>query len=324
MHNKKLIPGLISAAFVLAACGGAEPEAPAAATPEPATSSMASKPADLRTLLASDSRAEEDRARDATRKPADVVSFLGIESGMRVVDIFAAGGYYTEVLSLAVGPGGHVVAQNPQFILEFRDGANETAISARLAGNRLPNVSRANGNFDAVPTSDGLYDAALTALNFHDIYNGQGAEAAVASLQAVHALLKPGGVFGVIDHTGVADANNAELHRIDPSKVRETAEAAEEAQRKAEAAASANREFMEQNQNAENESRDRFEEEIAGWLEEQEAYESSDLQQQILANQKAHLERIKERAQSAREAAKHHDQSLIDELANRLREDESL
>ena len=76
-------------------------------------------------------------------------------------------------------------------------------------------------------------------------------------------------------------------------------------------------------QNAENESRDRFEDEIAGWLDAQEAYESSDLQQQILANQKAHLERIKERAQSAREAAKQHDQTLIDELANRLREDES-
>jgi CRP-like cAMP-binding protein len=106
-------------------------------------------------------------------------------------------------------------------------------------------------------------------------------------------------------------------------EARETAEAAEEAQRKAEAAASANREFMEQNQNEENESRDRFEDEIAGWLEEQEAYESSDLQQQILANQKAHLERIKDRAQSAREAAKHHDQTLIEELANRFREDES-
>ena len=76
-------------------------------------------------------------------------------------------------------------------------------------------------------------------------------------------------------------------------------------------------------QNAENESRDRFEDEIAGWLDAQEAYESSDLQQQILANQKAHLERIKERAQSAREAAKQHDQTLIDELANRLREDAS-
>ena len=107
-------------------------------------------------------------------------------------------------------------------------------------------------------------------------------------------------------------------------EARDTAEAAEEAQRKAQAASDANREFMEQNQNEESESRDRFEDEIASWLHEQEAYESSELQQQILANQKSHLERIKQRAQSAREAAKLHDQSLIDELANHLREDESL
>jgi hypothetical protein len=107
------------------------------------------------------------------------------------------------------------------------------------------------------------------------------------------------------------------------SAARETAAAAEEAQRKVQAAADANREFMEQNQTEETESRGRFEDEIAGWLEEQEAFETSELQQQILANQKAHLERIKQRAQSAREAAKVHDQSLIDELANRLREDES-
>lgn len=106
-------------------------------------------------------------------------------------------------------------------------------------------------------------------------------------------------------------------------EARETAAAAEEAQRKAQAAADANREFMEQNRNEESESRDRFEEEIAAWLEEQETHETSEMQQQILANQRAHLERIKLRAQSAREAAKLHDQSLIDELANRLREDES-
>ncbi|MFT4560648.1 MAG: CRP-like cAMP-binding protein [Gammaproteobacteria bacterium] len=106
-------------------------------------------------------------------------------------------------------------------------------------------------------------------------------------------------------------------------EARETAAAAEEAQRKVQAAADANREFIQQNQSEETESRDRFEDEIASWLTEQEAYESSDLQQQILANQKAHLERIKERAQSARSAAKQHDQSLIEELASRLQEDEA-
>ncbi len=235
MTIKLLITVLISTLFTLVACGGAEPEAPAAAEPmtEPAAEPMAepaaepmAEPADLRTMLASDSRSEADRARDAGRKPADVVEFLGIESGMRVIDIIAAGGYYTEVMSLAVGADGMVVAQNPQIILEMRDGANEKAISARLAGNRLPNVSRANVGFDAVSTADGQFDAAITALNFHDLYNGRSPEAALAALQAIFGLLKPGGVFGIIDHAGVADADNAALHRIEPSIAAETAAAA--------------------------------------------------------------------------------------------------
>ncbi len=124
---------------------------------------------------------------------------------------------------------------------------------------------------------------------------------------------------GVEAETLAMDIANLEA---EAKEARQTAEAAELAQRKVQAAADANREFIEQNQNEEKESRDRFEDEIAGWLEEQEAHESSELQQRILANQKAHLERIKDRAQAAREAAKHHDQTLIDELANHLSEDE--
>jgi len=227
MTSKPLIPLFLAALFTLAACGG-EAEAPATAEPmtQPAAEPTTAAPADLRTLLSSDSRAEEDRARDAGRKPADVVEFLGIGAGMSVIDVIAAGGYYTEVLSLAVGSDGRVIAQNPPAVLEFRDGANEKAISARLAGNRLPNVSRVNGGFDAISTAGGQFDAALTALNFHDLYNGRSPEDALASLQAIHGLLKPGGVFGIIDHVGVADADNAALHRIEVSKVVETAEAA--------------------------------------------------------------------------------------------------
>ena len=58
------------------------------------------------------------------------------------------------------------------------------------------------------------------------MYNGRGPDVALASLHAISALLKPGGVFGIIDHTGVAEADNAALHRIERAKAIETAEAA--------------------------------------------------------------------------------------------------
>lgn len=63
-----------------------------------------------------------------------------------------------------------------------------------------------------------------------------------------------------------------------------------------------------------------LEDELNDWLREQEEAENSDVQQSILANQRAHIERIKKRAHQAREAAKAHDQALINELADKLKQ----
>ncbi len=213
---------MLTAAFALslAACEKEAPvtEAPAVVQPAPAP--------DLRSLLAGPGRSDADKALDAGRKPVEVIEFLGIEPGMRVIDIIAAGGWYTEVLSFAVGPTGQVVSQNPDVVLQMREGVNEIAITARLADNRLPNVTRMNKNFDAIVASDGPFDAGITSLNFHDIYNGNGADAAVTALKTIASILKPGAAFGVIDHVGIAGADNAALHRIEIEKAIETAQAA--------------------------------------------------------------------------------------------------
>jgi predicted methyltransferase len=182
--------------------------------------------ADLGSLLSNESRAAEDRARDADRKPAEVVAFLGIGSGMTVVDLIAAGGYYTEVLSYAVGPEGKVYAQNNAFSLQIREGANDAAMTARLAGDRLPNVVRLDREIADLGLAPGSIDAAVTALNFHDIHNGRGQDAAAAFLAAVHTLLRPGGVLGLIDHAGNAGTDLAALHRMEEKDARALASAA--------------------------------------------------------------------------------------------------
>ena len=161
-------------------------------------------------------RSEEDRARDAGRKPAEVLAWLGIGPGMSVMDLVASGGWYTEVLSVAVGPEGVVYAQNPPMIFEFRDGFYDKTLSARLADGRLANVVRLDRDLDDSGLQPGALDAAITALNFHDIVNKPGgAEAGAGFLAAVKALLKPGGVLGVIDHVGDPDKDHVELHRLD-------------------------------------------------------------------------------------------------------------
>lgn len=173
--------------------------------------------------IASADRSEEDQARDLQRKPQEVLAFLGVESGDTVLDVWAASGWYTEVLSVAVGPDGHVISQNPPQVLQFRDGSNDKALTARIADGRLANVERHDGALVDSSIEAGSVDFVMTALNFHDMYNQQGPDSALAILKTIHAALKPGGVLGLIDHVGGADADNNSIHRIDPVLARKTA-----------------------------------------------------------------------------------------------------
>jgi len=213
----------LATALALTACGGsAEPDAVETAVP-PAEEATAPN---LATVPASEFRSEADRARDAGRKPAEVIAVLGIEPGMNVLDVMAGGGWYTEVLSLAVGPDGHVTSHNTAFALQIRDGVNEKALVERIADGRLPNVTRLNKEVAELVPEDGPFDAAITALNLHDIYNRGGEEAAVGAMRGFYSILKPGGIFGLIDHQGLEGQDNAELHRMLKTDAIRVAEAA--------------------------------------------------------------------------------------------------
>ena len=171
----------------------------------------------MRTALASPNRPQEDKDRDAARKPIETVQFIGIKTGQSVVEVIAFGGWFTEVLSAAVGPTGKVYAQNPDFFVQ-RQGFVE---AEKKRNDRLGNVMAVHGEISSANIA-GQADAAITALNMHDIYNGPGGEAAAVALaKGVYDALKPGGVFGVIDHVGIAGQNNASFHRIQVSQAKD-------------------------------------------------------------------------------------------------------
>jgi predicted methyltransferase len=230
MRYSKLTAAFVASAIILAACSPAEQEAPAVAEPEVAAPAAMAAESTMdqnigTALAAAATRSEEDAARDAGRKPAEVLEFLGVEPGMDVIDLMAAGGWYSEVLSIAVGDTGSVAAQNSPLILSFRDGAYGVALSERI-GDRLANVTRVDSSWAELGASGAQYDFALSALNLHDAYYLESPEAAAEMLTAVYTVLKPGGVFGVIDHAGSPDSPNNELHRIDKAIVVELATAA--------------------------------------------------------------------------------------------------
>jgi predicted methyltransferase len=181
---------------------------------------------DVAAALASADRPAADEARDADRKPAELMQFFGVEPGMTAADILALGGYVTEVLSVAVGPNGKVYAQNPPVALQLRDGVYAKEITERLANDRLKNVVRVDADLPAsAQIPPGSVDVAITAMNYHDVRNRDPA-LGVAFLKSIHTILKPGGVLGVTDHAGNVGANNAELHRIPEQLFLEDARAA--------------------------------------------------------------------------------------------------
>ena len=157
----------------------------------------------LERAMANPDRPAEDKERDASRKAPAVLDFMGVEPGMTVLDINASAGWYTEVLSYAVGANGKVYMQN-------RPGGRSAEAAATRAA-RLNNVDAWDGDVSAIPA--GTVDFALTALNFHDFHNSNPA-AAQELLSATMATLKQGGILGIIDHEGTPGADNQSLHRI--------------------------------------------------------------------------------------------------------------
>ncbi len=169
----------------------------------------------MKTALASPARPQADKDRDAARKPIETVQFLGIKTGQSVIDVISFGGWFTEVLSSAVGPKGKVYGQNPEFFTS-REGF---AAAEKAKDDRLGNVTAVHGELAAAGIKNA--DAAVTALNLHDIYNMGGEAGAVAFAKGVFDALKPGGVFGVIDHAGIAGQDNKAFHRIQIENARD-------------------------------------------------------------------------------------------------------
>ena len=171
--------------------------------------------------VANMARPQADRDRDAARKPDQVLEFFGIAPGMQVLDIFAGGGYYSEILSYVVGSQGKVTLYNNG----GWDGFVGTGVSERLENNRLANVESVVAEANSTDFAANSFDAALFVLGFHDLYyasEGWPAIDADGFLADLFASMKPGAVVGIVDHAatlGVSLAVADSLHRIDPGMI---------------------------------------------------------------------------------------------------------
>lgn len=177
----------------------------------------AAPPANVAAAVADSSRPAADKARDAARKPAEILEFAGVKSGDKVVELLPGGGYFTRVLSAAVGPTGKVYAAVP---------AND--VEKTKAALQKGNVEVVTLDAKDFKTPEPV-DVMFTAQNYHDFHLKQLALDVPAVNKTLYNTIKPGGTLLVIDHAAVAGAPIEvadTLHRIDPAIARREIEAA--------------------------------------------------------------------------------------------------
>jgi Na+/H+ antiporter NhaD/arsenite permease-like protein/predicted methyltransferase len=182
-------------------------------------------PPSVRTVIEAPDRSAEDKALDAGRKPGALLAFCDVRQGARAAELAAAGGYTAELLARAVGPTGKVWGQNsPKLLADFA----EKPWSARLAKPENANVVRVDRELDdpLPPDATGL-DVVVLNLFYHDTVWLKIDRAKMN--RRVHAALRPGGAYCVLDHSaraGAGTSDAATLHRIEQKTVEDEVGAA--------------------------------------------------------------------------------------------------
>jgi predicted methyltransferase len=217
MTFKTLI--LAGAALTLAACSGGADDAAKTATDmaDKAKAEMTMKvdSAKLSAILAAQD--DKAKARYDARNPQATLEFFGIAPGMTVVEALPGGGWYSKILIPYLGDDGHLVGvdysidmwpefggfADAEFIEKKKTWADEWVEGAKKwqAGTTGELSAFTFGGRDTA--MDGKVDAVLFIRAMHNVsrFEAKGGYMTQA-LADTHALLKPGGIVGVVQHQG--------------------------------------------------------------------------------------------------------------------------
>ncbi|MEJ1961078.1 MAG: methyltransferase [Gammaproteobacteria bacterium] len=217
---------VLTAILSIAAIGAASSIATAADTPPAAAAPAATYvipagiPKYIRSAVESPGRSAEEKARDANRKPAEVLALSGVKPGDKVVEFASFGQYFTKLLSDIVGPKGGVYMYDLPYT-EARSGAASRAFVAAHPNSKYELV-----DYNVLKLPENV-DIVFNVLYYHDLSLN---DIDTASLnKRVFASLKPGGIFFVVDHNaapGSGTNDTKKLHRIDPEVIRKEVTAA--------------------------------------------------------------------------------------------------
>lgn len=163
----------------------------------------------IRKAIESQERTAEEKARDSSRRPAEVLTMSGIKPGDHVIEIAGIGQYYTKILAQVVGPNGKVDVYDLPYTERFAGEASRAFAAAH------PNVAYHQEDYNATNFPANV-DVAFNMLYYHDLPL-QKIDTAKMNGKLL-AALKPGSAYVIEDHKAEAGSgmrDTEKLHRID-------------------------------------------------------------------------------------------------------------
>lgn len=187
-----------------------DPAAPTEVDEQEPASAVAPEFPDLDAALAGAHRSDDNKARDAARRPKQTLEFFGIERTMTVAELWPGGGWYTDILGPYLRDEGTLIVTNWP-----TDGESRYAEYGKKFAGKISAAPEVYGDVTIVtaPTDkdqawelapEGTLDAVVTFRNSHGWHNnGQTQQIYGAAFRA----LKPGGILGVVQHRAAEGAN---------------------------------------------------------------------------------------------------------------------
>jgi predicted methyltransferase len=154
----------------------------------------------IQAAVDSDIRTAAEKERDANRMPRQTLEFFGLREDMRVVELVPSGGWYTKIIAPVVAEQGKLyLAVGTRRIGAVLEAHEELSKAEVLETDAKLTPTDVMGLFEVNEFSLGIDDADLV-LTFRNLHNFT-PESREHMNEAVFAALKPGGLYGVIDHT---------------------------------------------------------------------------------------------------------------------------
>jgi predicted methyltransferase len=154
----------------------------------------------LEAAMADPARPAADRARDANRLPRETLEFFRFRDDLRVLELFPGNGWYTRLLAPVLAEKGKLyAAMNTTRLAAAIDGNPDLATVEILEVNELMTSTDQRSTYDLAPLSFFVQDLDLV-LTFRNVHNLSDSGRAVLN-EAVYEALRPGGLYGIVDHT---------------------------------------------------------------------------------------------------------------------------